>query len=301
MGEWGEAGALALYEARGNVAQAQATLAVRHREPPSSASTGGGSGRAGGPRPSVPPEAAGLPTEVAEAKFKQWEAEFPGERLPMDVADLTRHRQALREAVPAAATAQPLWADYVAYLETRAAEIKQGIAEKGPLKWAGYRLVRDRYARGLSFERKMVSLLEADAALPRAQRRWLKDFDQPRIETHVGVAKVDIRFADVLVIEDGPVAGPTPRVETFSFKSRDFKLADRDALAAQMTTDAGHALRYYGETLNILRSEIRQQAHIQRIRLVYEGGPLFPKDPKMVRAAIATAKRRVEGVEVLVE
>ncbi|RYD68439.1 MAG: hypothetical protein EOP84_29945, partial [Verrucomicrobiaceae bacterium] len=153
----------------------------------------------------------------------------------------------------------------------------------------------------LSFERKMVSLLEADAALPRAQRRWLKDFDQPRIETHVGVAKVDIRFADVLVIEEGPVAGPTPRVETFSFKSRDFKLADRDALAAQMTTDAGHALRYYGETLNILRSEIRQQAHIQRIRLVYEGGPLFPKDPKMVRAAIATAKRRVEGVEVLVE
>ncbi|RKH13540.1 hypothetical protein D7V97_05460 [Corallococcus sp. CA053C] len=90
-------------------------------------------------------------------------------------------------------------------------------------------------------------------------------------------------------------------METFSFKSRDFKLTDRDALAAQMTTDAGHALRYYGETLNILRKGIRQQAHVQRVRLVYEEGPLLPKDPKMVRAAIATAKRKVEGVEVLVE
>jgi len=301
VGEWGEAGALALHEARGNVAQAQATLAVRYREPPSVAPTGGGTGRRGGARPSVPPEAAGLPAEVAEAKFKQLEAEFPGERLSMDVAELTRHRQALQKAAPSEVIAEPLWADYVAYLETRAAELKQGIAEKGPLKWAGYQLLRDRYARGLAFERKIVAILEEDAARPRAQRRWLKDFDQPRIETHVGVAKADIRFADVLVIEDGPSAGTRPRVETFSLKSRDFKLADRDALAAQMTTDAGLALRYYGETLNILRNGIRQQAHVQRVRLVYEGGPLLPKDPKMVRAAIATAKRKVEGVEVLVE
>ena len=47
VAEWGEAGALALHEARGNVAQAQATLAVRYREPSSSTSTGGGSGRRG--------------------------------------------------------------------------------------------------------------------------------------------------------------------------------------------------------------------------------------------------------------
>ncbi|AFE04385.1 hypothetical protein COCOR_01926 [Corallococcus coralloides DSM 2259] len=298
VGEWGEAGALALCEARGNVAQAQATLAVRYREPPSAAPTGGGSGRRGGTRPSVPPEAAGLPAEVAEAKFKQLEAEFPGERLSMDVAELTRHRQALQKAAPAEVTAEPLWVDYVAYLETRAAEIKQGIAEKGPLKWTGYRLVRDRYARGLEFERKMVALLEEDAALPRVQRRWLKDFDLPRIETHVGVAKADLRFADVLVIEEGPAAGATPRVETLSLKSRDLSQFGAEALTAQMIEDASTALRYYGETLNIRRPGIEQTAQIQRVRLIYEGGKLKPADPKASRAAVRDAQNEVEGVEV---
>ncbi len=301
VGEWGEAGALALHEARGNVARAQATLAVRYRESPSAVSTGGGAGRRGGTRPSVPPEAAGLPAEVAEAKFKQLEAEFAGERLSMDVAELTRHRQSLQKAAPAEVTAEPLWADYVAYLETRAAEIKKGTAEKGPLKWAGYQLVRDRYARGLDFERKMVALLEEDAALPRAQRRWLKDFDRPRIETHVGVAKADIRFADVLVIEEGPAAGPQPRVETFSFKSRDLSQLKDKALQAQMITDANAALMYYGETLSILRDKIRQQTRVLRVRLVYEGGPLKPSNSDVMRESVGIAERKVKGVEVSFE
>ncbi|RYZ41102.1 MAG: hypothetical protein EOO71_13310 [Myxococcaceae bacterium] len=298
VAEWGEAGALALHEARGNVAQAQATLAVRYREPPSVSPTGGSAGRRSGSRPSVPPEAAGLPVEVAEAKFKQLEAEFPGERLSMDVAELTRHRQALRKAAPAEVTAEPLWSDYVAYLETRAAEIKKGTAEKGPLKWAGYQVLRDRYARGLAFERTMVALLKSDAALPRAQRRWLKDFDQPRVETHVGVAKADLRFADVLVIEEGPSAGPSPRVETFSFKSRDLSQLGAETLTAQMIEDASTALRYYGETLNIRRPGIEQMAQIQRVRLIYEGGKLKPADPKASRAAMRDAQNEVDGVEV---
>ncbi|NVJ05431.1 hypothetical protein HUW63_09315 [Myxococcus sp. AM001] len=298
VAEWGEAGALALHEARGNVAQAQATLAVRYRAPSSAASTGGGGGRSSGSRPSRPPEAAGLPAAVAEAKFKQWEAEFPGARLSMNVAELTRHRQALRKAAPAELKAEPLWADYVAYLETRAAELKQGIAEQGPLKWAGYQLVRARYARGLAFEKKMVAILEADAALPRTQRRWLRDFDRPRIETHVGVAKVDLRFADVLVIEAGADAGPTPRVETFSFKSRELLGLDGDALAAQVVADARAALRYYGETLNIRRPGLEQTAQIKKVRLIYE--EVFkPLDPDALERAVNRAESRAEGVEVL--
>ncbi|MFP2896575.1 hypothetical protein [Corallococcus sp. 4LFB] len=299
VAEWGEAGALALHETRGNVAQAQAALAVRYREPPSAASTGGGSGRKGGTRPSMPPEAAGLPAEVAEAKFKQLEAEFPGERLSMDVAELTKHREALRRAAPAEVIAEPLWADYVAYLETRAAELKQRIAEKGPLKWAGYQLLRDRYARGLDFERKMVAILEADAALPRAKRKWLKDFDRPRIVTHVGVAKADLRFADVLVIEEGTSAGPQPRVETFSFKSRDLSLLTPKELASQMVADAKNARRYYGETLDIRRPELRRTAEVKRVRLVYEGGKLRPADARELKTALEAVKDEVEGVEVL--
>ncbi|NNB94287.1 hypothetical protein HI113_10260 [Corallococcus exiguus] len=301
VAEWGEAGALALHEARGNVAQAQATLAVRYREPSSSTSTGGGSGRRGGTRPSVPPEAAGLPVEVAEAKFKQLEAEFPGARLSMNVAELEKHSEALRRAAPAQVTAEPLWADYVAYLETRAAEIRQGIAQKGPLKWAGYRLVRDRYARGLAFERKMVALLEEDATLPRARRRWLKDFDQPRIETHVGVAKADIRFADVLVIEEGPAAGPTPRVETFSFKSRELNRLGRSELTAQMRADAGDALLYYGETVDIRRPEFKLRGipvKVERVRLIYER-KLAPGDTDLLTSAMRNVKEDVKGVEVL--
>ncbi|AFE07590.1 hypothetical protein COCOR_07546 [Corallococcus coralloides DSM 2259] len=298
VGEWGEAGALALHEARGNVAQAQATLAVRYREPPSVASTGGGSGRGSGSRPPVLPEADGLPAEVAEAKFKQLEAEFPGERLPMSVVELTRHRQSLREAVPADVTAQPLWADYVAYLETRAAEIKRGLAEKGPLKWAGYQLLRDRYTRGLTFERTMVALLEADAALPRTQRRWLKDFDQPRIETHVGVMKADLRFADVLVIEERPPAGPGPRVETFSFKSRDLSALKERPLQSQLIEDAGEALRYYGETLSIRRPGLVRNAQVQRVRVIYEGGRLKPQDLDALERAVTKAESEVVGVEV---
>ncbi|NVJ16391.1 hypothetical protein [Myxococcus sp. AM010] len=300
VAEWGEAGALALHEARGNVAQAQATLAVRYREPPSAASTGGGAGRSSGSRPSVPPESAGLPAEVAEAKFKQWEAEFPGARLSMDVAELARHRQALRKAAPVELKAEPLWADYVAYLETRAAELKQGVAEQGPLKWAGYQLVRAKYARGLAFEKKMVAILEVDAALPRAQRRWLRDFDRPRIETHVGVAKADLRFADVLVIEAGTDAGPTPRVETFSFKSRDLTALDKDSLSAQMTTDASSALRYYGGELNILRKGMRQRARVQRVRLVYEG-TLKPRNLEVWETALRRTQRKAPTVEVLVQ
>jgi len=150
----------------------------------------------------------------------------------------------------------------------------------------------------LAFERTMVAILEADAALPRAKRKWLKDFDQPRIETHVGVAKSDLRFADVLVIEAGPSVGSAPRVETFSFKSRDLSRFGAEALTAQLIEDASAAVRYYGETLRIRRPGIAQTARIERVRLVYEGGQLKPADPKASRAAVRDAQHEVEGVEV---
>ncbi|WP_426745097.1 hypothetical protein VZQ01_27285 [Myxococcus faecalis] len=295
VAEWGEAGALALHEAGGHPARAQALLAVRHgesaRPPPKG---GGGRGRS-----SSTLDSAGLPAEVAEAKFRQVEAEVGGARLSMDVVALRAHRDALTKAAPRGAEVHPLWSDYLAYLEKRAAEIQQGLASKGPLPWAGYQLVRERYARGLAFEREMVGILEADAALPRAQRRWLRDFELPRIETHVGVLKADLRFADVLVIETRPAPGQAPRVETFSFKSRDFSRTEVGALKRQMNEDAGMAMRYYGETLSIRRPGIEQLAQVQRVRVVYDGGSLRPANPKAERAAVRETEHEVEGVEVL--
>ncbi|WP_163870579.1 hypothetical protein [Myxococcus eversor] len=298
VAEWGEAGALALHEARGNPAQAQATLAVRYGGPSRGTSNRGGAGTRSG-RPSLPPESVGIPAEVAEAKFRQVESEAGGARLSMDVAALKKHREALLKTAPPGAEVHPHWSDYLFYLEKRAAEIEQGMASKGPLQWAGYQFVRDLFVRGLAFERDMVVLLEADAALPRAQRRWLKDFEKPRIETHVGVAKADLRFADVLVIEARPPPGQSPRVETFSFKSRDLSSLAPNALASLMTADARNAWRYYGEKLDIRRPGLERMVEVQRVRLVYEGGRLKPADVRELRTALDAVKGEVEGVEVL--
>ena len=124
------------------------------------------------------------------------------------------------------------------------------------------------------------------------------NFDQPRIETHVGVAKADLRFADVLVIEAGPSAGSAPRVETFSFKSRDFLGLDGAALAAQVVADARAALKYYGETLNIRRPGLEQTAQIKRVRLIYEE-TFKPLEPDALERAVNRAESRAKGVEVL--
>jgi hypothetical protein len=124
---------------------------------------------------------------------------------------------------------------------------EQGKADKGPLRWEAYERMWGWFTRGLVFERLMVELLRADAALPRALRRFLGDFDNPRIEMYVGVwkPKNGLRFADVLVIEQQPPPpGQPPRVETFSFKSRNLSLHGEDALAAQLKADASEALTY---------------------------------------------------------
>ena len=55
-----------------------------------------------------------------------------------------------------------------------------------------YERLRGDFARGLAFERFMLSVLREDAALPPAQRRWLSAFTQPRIEVHVGLSKPDV-------------------------------------------------------------------------------------------------------------
>ena len=149
-------------------------------------------------------------------------------------------------------------------------------------------------------------LLQADAALPKAQRRFLQDFEQPRIETNVGVAKPGesgVRYADVLVIEEGSLSGP-PRVETFSFKSRDLSLLKGRALITQMVADARDALSYYGQVLNIRRPSLHlreSQVQVHRVRLIYEGGKLMPENPRTLKDAANNAQDKVQGVEVLFE
>jgi hypothetical protein len=195
----------------------------------------------------------------------------------------------------------------VTYWENRLTELKQGNDVKPPLGWAGYAQMRGLFARGLAFERLMVSRLRADAALPKAQRRFLQDFNQPRIETYVGVAKhgtPGVRFVDVLVIEEQVPVGQLPRLETFSFKSRNLVPLSPEDLTAQMKVDASKALLYYGEMLDVRRPALMLRdrlVQVQRIRLIYEGGALEPRMPAVLRKAMKEIQENIDGVEVLVE
>jgi hypothetical protein len=248
-------------------------------------------------------EAAGLTPEVVEAKLVQVELDSGGPRLSGNVAVLEKQRPSL-DAPPLEAQGHPLWREYVAYWERRLTELTQGKAVKPPLSWAGYEPMRGQFARGLAFERAMVELLRADAALPKAQRRFLGDFDNPRIETYVGVRKpgTGLRFADVLIIEEGSFSGPLPRVETFSFKSRNLSSLGPKPLEAQMTADASEALRYYGETLNIRRPTLGlldRQVPVHRVRLIYEGDAFKPANRDMLNRATQNTLKQVQGVEVL--
>jgi hypothetical protein len=196
-----------------------------------------------------------------------------------------------------------LWNDYLAYRRTRLALLEEGKPAKGPLRWAAYERLRGEFARGLAFERLMLTLLREDAALPQAQRQWLSAFTQPRIEVHVGLSKppaTSVRFADVLVIEQRPPPGQAPRVETFSFKSRDLAPLADEALEAPMLMDARTALEYYGGTVDIRRPSIKGLARVQRVRLVYEGGSLMP-DRDVLNPALENVKGNVKGVEVVIQ
>jgi hypothetical protein len=248
-------------------------------------------------------EASGHTSEVVESKLQQAELEAQGPRLPADVGLLHQLRATLSSPPPGVPEGDALWEDYGAYRQRRLAELEQGKATEGPLRWEAYARMRAAFARGLVFERAMVELLRADAEFPLAQRQWLKGFNQPRIEVHVGVAKPGvpgIRFADVLVIEERPPAGQPPRVETFSFKSRNLKPLERVLLHDQITADARAALDYYGGTLDIRRSSLKGQFRVQHVRLVYEGGALLPEKLKYFDDAVNEVKEEVPGVEVRV-
>lgn len=302
--------ALALHEAKGDVARARPLMsrAKTGTDRPSSAPREARAPTFPSELASLVDEKAGLSREVVEAKLSAVELESTGPRLPRNVGVLEKQRPTL-DAPPPEARGNPRWHEYVDYYEKRLDEVKEGTAAKGPLPWEAYEQMRGGFARGLAFEVHMVKLLEADASLPRAQRRFLGDFDKPRIERNVGVRKPGsgLRFADVLVIEEGELGGQPRRVETFSFKSRDLSGLNGPALDAQIFADAREALRNYGETLDIRRNSLQlhltggNRVQVPRVRLVYEGGRLLPTDLKELKSAVNSAREEVPGVEVLIQ
>ncbi|WP_224361016.1 hypothetical protein [Hyalangium versicolor] len=304
VGAGGEPAAVALYEARGNLARAQAWLSEARPERTGAAEPSIATGRTLGAVRSLIDEAAGYSLEVVEAKLGQAELEAPGPRLPANVALLQKLRSTLSSPPPGVPEGSTLWSEYVSYRQQRLAALEQGRAAAGPLRWAAYEQMRGAFARGLAFERAMVSVLRADAALPLEQRHWLKSFRQPRIEVHVGMTKPGVpgvRFADVLVIEQVPPAGQPARVETFSFKSRNLAVLQDEALRLQMGADALAAVDYYGGTVDIRRPSLERRAQVRRVRLIYEGGKLLPRQLQQLEQVMEAVERQVQGVEVLIQ
>ncbi|WP_395830947.1 hypothetical protein [Archangium violaceum] len=298
--------ALALREARGDVARAQALLSRARPGATGSSTARGGTQKGPGSLASLVDEGAGLTQEVVEARLALVELEVRGPRLPRDVAVLEKQRPSV-DSPPPGAEGTPRWGEYVAYYDKRLGELKQGTAVEGPLRWAPYELMRGLFARGLAFERFMVALLEADARLPRAQRRFLGALLEPRILKYVGVKEPEsgLCYVDVLVIETGELSGRPPLIETFSFKSRNLSGLKEDALTAQMTADAAEALRKYGGTLDIRRDSLQpllpggSEVPVSRVRLLYEGGELKPKDVRVLKRAVEATEDAVPGVEVV--
>ncbi|MGZ3458221.1 MAG: hypothetical protein ACXU86_06890 [Archangium sp.] len=316
--------ALALYEARGDVAKARPLLSRARPGATGSPPMKSGAGEAavadeaarpsptesrGVERPgtlaSLVDKEAGHTLAVVEAKLAAAELEYTGPRLPKDVGVLEKYRPSL-DPPPPEARGNPRWREYFDYYEKRLSEVKEGTADKGPLKWEGYERLRGWFARGMAFECHMVKLLKADAEKPRAQRRFLGDFDKPRVETQVGVRKSGpgLRYADVLVIEEGELGGRPRRVETFSFKSRDLSGLKYEALKAQMIEDAREASDKYGERLDIRRDSLQRllpggsEVQVSRVRLIYEGSDLEPRKLDDLKRAVNETKKKVPGVEV---
>ena len=132
VGAGGEPAAVALYEAKGNVAKAQAWLSEARPERPGAPEPRAAPGGVLGGVASLVDEAAGLSAEVLEAKLREAELEASGPRLPADVALLKKLHATLSAPPPGVPEGYALWEDYRAYRQRRLAELEQGAGHERP-------------------------------------------------------------------------------------------------------------------------------------------------------------------------
>jgi hypothetical protein len=144
----GELGALALYEARGDVAGARALLSQAKEKGAGPGGTRAGTSQGLGGLASLVDEAAGHTPEVVQAKLVQAELEATGPRLQADAALLRQLNASLDAPPPGVPEGYALWNEYVTYRHRRLAELKRGRTAEGPLRWEGYEQMRGTFARG---------------------------------------------------------------------------------------------------------------------------------------------------------
>ncbi|WP_434391417.1 hypothetical protein [Melittangium boletus] len=95
-----------------------------------------------------------------------------------------------------------------------------------------------------------------------------------------------------------------PRVETFSFKSRDLSHLGDKAVETRMIADARDALVYYGGALDIRRPSLRpiliegRFVPVSRVRLIYEGGTFKPAKRRELQTLVNVVEKAVPDVEI---
>jgi len=251
----GEEGAFALAEARGDVGRARVWMNQAAKErPPRTTSLAARATPAAeaeaGSFAALVDEATGYTPEVVEAKFALEESSVSDGRLPSNLKAVEKAKPVLERPPEGVSPLRLRWREYVAYYEKRHAEMVQAESSgtldsvKPPLKWTEYESLRDTYARGIRYQQARVTALLSDAIR-------LRGFRKPRIQQNSGVFKADLRYADALVIETDVRPGEVPRVETFSFKSRNFTAMNAKAVKAQLEAYALEAQKYYGGELDI--------------------------------------------------
>ena len=169
-------------------------------------------------------ESAGLTPEVVEARLTLVEHGAAGPRLPKDVALLERQRPSL-DSPPPGAEGTPRWARVRRLLREASRGTQAGHGRRRASALGGLRtdvgMVRPR--AGLRAHHGGVTA--RGCRIARARAAFSGTSTGPASRRHVGVTKPGsgLRFADVLVIEEGELGGRPPRVETFSFKSRNLR------------------------------------------------------------------------------
>ena len=246
-------------------------------------------------------EAAGNTAAVVEAKFLVEEASSSGERLPWDVEAVRRAMPLVERPPPGTSPDNVRWREYVAYYQKRHTEMTaartaaERNAIKPPHRWSSYNELRDTFARGVHYQQVRVAALRVAAKL--------MGFSKPHIQANAGVLKGDLRYADALVIETDPTK--PFRVETFSFKSRNFKGMQPAEMRDQVAADAQAAQRYYGGEVDIRTPALGMRGKpvkVDQVHLVYDGdGNLIDLKVRQVLEKLFQDITKETGVEVRIE
>jgi len=231
--------------------------------------------------------------EAVAAKLAQAEVAEASPRMTSHLPTLEEERPVLSNPPAGVAAEESLWQDFVRYCDERIAKLKAQEALPPPLRWAEYQSFRTRFANAMKYQHEFVEQLRADAALPRSQRKLLKDFERPIILENVGVSKnpkLPTRYADVLVFESAP--GQPFRLHSFSVKQRALLQADAQSLQSVFEMDSAEAHAHYGGILEIRRRAtpwFEKKLRVDKLSLVYDAksGP----KPKPLQEALSNLRK----------